>query len=45
MLSAADRGTGLAGDAVHEDAASLTELLHQQPDLLHSRFDRRPAVS
>ncbi len=45
ILSAANRAAGLAGDAMHEDGATRTELLHQEPHVLNGRSDRRPAVT
>ena len=45
LLSAANRRAGLAGDAMHEDAASIAELLHQRIQPFNGRVDRRPAVT
>ena len=43
--SAENRRAGLAGDAMHEDAASIAELLHQRLQHFNGRVDRRPAVT
>ena len=45
ILSAANRGAGLAGDAMHEDSLAVTELVHDGSQEHEGRGDRLPAVT
>lgn len=45
ILSAANRGAGLGGDAMHEDSLSVTEIVHDDSQEREGRGGRVPAVT